>query len=336
MLKRIELGRTGEKLSAIALGCMTFGLTTPREEAFAMLDLYLEAGGDFLDTANCYSWWMGKDRTGDESETLLGEWLRSRRCRDRVFLATKVGGRIPELSRVRDPDGTIHWERVPAAYERLAPRVIEKGCEDSLRRLGVEAIDLYYAHVEDRETPLEERLAAFDRLVRAGKVRHLAVSNHLTWRLERIQQVARARGLAPCVAIQEEWSYLHPRPGAQPGVGVHADEELLDRLREDRDVSLVAYSPLLKGIYRDRAARDRYYAWPQFDTEHNRARWDRVQTVSRRLGVNGNQLVLAWMLRQDPPVFPLVGPRTLEQLRETLAAAELRLDAAVLAELNQE
>jgi aryl-alcohol dehydrogenase-like predicted oxidoreductase len=336
MMKTIELGRTGEKLSALALGCMTFGATTPRDEAFAILDAYLEAGGRFLDTANCYAWWMGKDRTGDESETVLGEWLRSRRCRDRVFLATKVGGRLRDLSRVRDADGTVHWERVPAEYERLAPRVVEKGCEESLRRLGVEAIDLYYAHVEDRETPLEERLAAFDRLVRAGKVRYLGISNHRTWRLERIQQTARARGLARCVAIQQEWSFLHPRPGAELGVGVHADDELLDYLSENREVSLIAYSPILKGIYRDRAARDRYYAWPQFDDERNRARWDRIQAVSRRLGVNGNQLVLAWMLHQELPVFPLIGPRTLEQLRESLAAAEIRLDAATLSELSAE
>jgi aryl-alcohol dehydrogenase-like predicted oxidoreductase len=156
----------------------------------------------------------------------------------------------------------------------------------------------------------------------------------MTWRLERIQQTAQARGLAPCVAIQQEWSYLHPRPGANLGVGVHADDELLDYLRENRDVSLIAYSPFLKGIYRDQAARDRYYAWAQFESEYNRAKWERIQTVSRRLGVGGNQLVLAWMLHQELPVFPLIGPRTLDQLRECLAAAEIRLDAGTLQELN--
>ncbi len=334
-LERQELGRTGLRLSRLALGCMNLGTRTPRDEAFAILDAYVEAGGDFLDTANCYSWWMTPDATGDESERLLGEWLRSRRCRDRVLLATKVGGRLRDVGAVRDPDGTYHWERVPGAYERLAPAVVERAIEDSLRRLGVETIDLYYAHVEDRETPLDARLEAFHRLVKAGKVRHLGLSNHRAWRVAEAQQLARLRGLTPAVAVQQQWTYLRPRPGYDPGAGfTQVDDELLDYLAANRDVTLVAYSPILKGVYRDRAARDRYYAWREFDTEDGRARWDRIQAVAARLGVNGNQLVLAWMLHQELPVFPLIGPRTLPQLEESLAAAALRLDAATLAELN--
>lgn len=335
-MRKLELGGSGVRLARIALGCMNFGATTPRDEAFAILDAYLEAGGDFLDTANCYSWWMGPGRTGDESEVLLGEWLRSRRCRDRVFLATKVGARLRDLARVRDPDGTFHWERVQGEYERLAPRVVERACEDSLRRLGVEAIDLYYAHVEDRETPLEERLQAFDRLVRAGKVRHLGVSNHRAWRVAEAQRIAKVRGLTPCVAVEQQWTYLRPRYGYDLGACLQADREMLDYLDANRDVTLVAYSPILKGVYRDQASRDRYYGWSQFDGDESRTRWERIQTVSGRLGVNGNQLALAWMLHQALPVFPLIGPRTLEQLRESLTAAELRLDAATMAELDQD
>lgn len=136
------------------------------------------------------------------------------------------------------------------------------------------------------------------------------------------------------MAIQQQWTYLRPRPAYDPGAGfTQADDELLDYLDRNRDLSLVAYSPILKGVYRDRAARDRYYAWKEFDTEDSRARWDRIQAVAGRLGVDGNRLVLAWMLQQPLPVFPLIGPRTLPQLRESLAAAALRLDAATLAEL---
>jgi aryl-alcohol dehydrogenase-like predicted oxidoreductase len=332
-LQRLELGRTGVRLSQLALGCMNLGTATPREEAFAILDAYLEAGGDFLDTANCYSWWMAPQGTGDESERLLGEWLRSRRCRDRVFLATKVGGRLRDLARVRDPDGTVHWERVQGEFERLAPAVIERAVEESLHRLGVEAIDLYYAHVEDRETPLEARLEAFHRLVKAGKVRHLGLSNHRAWRVSEAQTLARLRGLTPAVAVQQQWTYLRPRHGYDLGASLQADDELLDCLDANRDLSLVAYSPILKGVYRDHAARARYYGWKEFDTDDSRTRWDRIQAVAARLGVDGNRLVLAWMLQQPLPVFPLIGPRTLPQLRESLAAAELRLDDATRAEL---
>lgn len=333
-LPKGTLGGTGVRLSRVALGCMNFGTSTPRDESFAILDAYVEAGGDFLDTANCYSWWIGNAATGDESERLLGEWLRSRRCRDRVFLATKVGARLRDLGAVRDADGTMHWERVQGQYERLAPAVIERGVEESLRRLGVERIDLYYAHVEDRETPLEVRLEAFHRLVKAGKVRHLGLSNHRAWRVAEAQQLARARGLTPAVAVQQQWTYLRPRPGYDLGATLQADDELLDYLDANRELTLVAYSPILKGVYRDRAARDRYYGWKEFDTDDGRSRWDRIQAVAARLGVDGNRLVLAWMLQQPLPVFPLIGPRTLPQLRESLSAVELRLDEATRAELD--
>ena len=332
-MKRMELGNTGRSLAAMALGCMNYGTSTPREEAFEQLDVYLTAGGDFLDTANCYSWWSGPRATGDESELLLGEWLRARKSRDRVFVATKAGARLRDLSAVRAPDGSIHWDRVRGQYQGLSAKVIAQACEESLRRLGIDTIDLYYAHIEDRSVPQEETLEAFQRLVTAGKVRHLACSNLRTWRLERARGVAAARGWTPYVAIQQEYSYLHPRFGADLGIGAHADAELLDYLGANRDVSLVAYSPLLKGIYADAGKRDRYYNWAEFDGEDGRRRWDRIQQVSARLGVSGNALVLAWLLHHQPALFVLIGPRTRAQLEECLAAAALRLDAETLAEL---
>ena len=158
MLMR-RLGRTGLRVSALCLGGNTFGWTTDRDASFAVLDRYAEAGGNFIDTADSYSSWIDGHR-GGESETLIGEWLARGPRRDGLIVATKVGSGAEDV-----PPG-------------LGRKQVIDGCEASLRRLGVERIDLYFAHRDDPSTPLEETLAAFDELVRSGKVRHLGASNY--------------------------------------------------------------------------------------------------------------------------------------------------------------
>ncbi len=154
-----RLGASELLVHPLCLGGNTFGWTTDRDASFAVLDAYVEAGGNFIDTADSYSAWIDGHR-GGESETIIGEWLARSPRRDGVIVATKVGSGAAD---------------VPAGLGRT--QVID-GCEASLRRLGVERIDLYFAHRDDPSTPLEETLAAFDELVRAGKVAHIAASNY--------------------------------------------------------------------------------------------------------------------------------------------------------------
>ena len=162
-MKKILL-QNGLEVSEVSLGAMMFGSTVSKEDSYRTLDIYMDMGGNFIDTSNNYAHWAG---TGDESETLLGEWLSERKCRDKVILATKVG-----FDRKGEGAG-------------LRKAQIEYWVDESLRKLKTDYIDLYYAHTDDLNTPIEETMEAFDTLVKKGKVRALGASNFYTWRLDR-------------------------------------------------------------------------------------------------------------------------------------------------------
>ena len=191
---RIDIGG-GVAVSPAALGAMNFGTTTSREDAFAVLDMYVGAGGNFIDTSNNYAHWAG---TGDESETLLGEWLESRGCRDDVVIATKVGF---------DRHGT---------GAGLRREQIEYWAGESLRKLRTDRIDVYYAHTDDTSTPLGETAEAFASLVREGKVRLLGCSNFDTWRVADATAEAERRGLPGYRVMQQRFTYLYARSDMAP------------------------------------------------------------------------------------------------------------------------
>jgi aryl-alcohol dehydrogenase-like predicted oxidoreductase len=335
MMERIDFGKTGERVSPVSLGCMLMGTTIGKEESFAILDDFLARGGNFLDTANCYAWWVGHGEfVGDESETVLGEWMKSRRSRERVFLATKAGARLRDPAAIRDSEGLVYWDRVDEAREFLSAPNMRAAVEGSLRRLQTDRIDLYYAHIDDRRTPLEETLGVFADLVREGKVRYIAASNLRTWRLERARRISAANGWPLYVAIQQQYSYLRPKPGADFGVAVNVDGELLDYLAANGDLMLLAYSPLLKGIYDDRAKREAYYNWEKFRGDDADARLAALAKLSGELGVTNSNLVLAWLLHQ-PRVIPILGFSRIEQYRENMKALDVRLGFAQLERLNR-
>src|SRR5580693_7250080 len=177
MKKRIITdGRVSLEVSELCLGTMYFGYRTDEATAFAILDRFSEAGGTFLDTANCYGQWHGD---AGESERVIGRWLRSRGLADRMVIATKVGARTTVPG---DPDAR-HWQGLGAAP-------IREDAETSLRNLGVDRLDLLYAHIDDRATPLEETVPALVALAEAGTVGLLGASNTATWRIERARAVA--------------------------------------------------------------------------------------------------------------------------------------------------
>ncbi len=308
-----DLGRI--EVSELCLGTIPFGTGTDERDAFALLDRFVDAGGSFIDTADCYNQWAG---AGGESEEVIGRWLRSRNVRDRVVIATKVG------ARTRVPDDPSEPN-----FVGLAARDIRAGVEESLRRLGVERIDLYYAHWDPRDSALEERVEAFGELVRAGKVGVLGCSNTAVWRIERARALARAAGVPGYTCVQQLHTYLWPRFDQAQGSVVTG--ELIDYARAEPDFAVLGYKPLLRGGYTraDRRPFELAYEHPG-----NAARLATLREVAAELGVTANQVVLAWMLRSDPPIIPVSAAGTVGQLDEQLAAVDLRLDESVLRRLD--
>ena len=298
----------GLEVSNVALGAMDFGTTTSKDKAFAVLDAYLDMGGNFVDTSNNYAHWQG---TGDESETLLGEYFASRKCRDRVVLATKVG-----------------FDR-HGKGQGLKKEQIEYWIDESLRKLQTDYIDLYYAHTDDPTTPLEETMEAFHRLIEKGKVRHLGGSNYDTWRFAQ----ANAVGKTPYTVMQQWFTYLQARGDKAPQY-IFNEYTVRERLRylEANNIPLVAYSCLAKGGYADPnrlpaelVAGDRLTA---------------LQTMAKEKGISASALAVAWMVnlhRCDgfPRVIPLFGSSRVEHFVSNLTGADLILTDHDLQVLNE-
>lgn len=311
-------------VSRLVLGTMYFGTRTDERTSRALLDRFVDAGGTTLDTANCYSFWSDASGHGGQSEETLGRWLAADGSRrDRVQLATKVG--VEPLDHPRPDGGTV---------EGLSADVVRAGCEASLRRLGVDVIDLYWAHGEDRGTPLEESVEAFGALVQAGSVRRLGVSNHPTWRVERGRSIALDRGLEPWTALQLTTSYLHPRPGAAVEGKDHrfgfVTDETIDYVAEHPDVELWAYSPLVQGAY-DRA--DRPFPEP-YEHPGSTRRLAVLDDVAADHGVPRSVVVLAWLMASRPQIRPIVGVSGVEQLDSALRVADVDLTPDELAALD--
>lgn len=305
-------------VSVLSLGAMRFGTTTDEATSFAILDRYVAAGGNFIDTSNNYLFFVHGTQ-GGESEALLGRWRASRGISEEVVIATKVGARPV----------------VPAAgfdtpREGLSHAAIRQASERSRERLGVERIDLYYAHVPDRSgVPLAEQVGAFGELVAEGAVGLVGLSNHWAWQVERSRGLAAAAGGARADVLQYHHTYLRMRtdipdlrfsPDGEIGV---ADGSILSYLRAEPGMTLVAYSPLLNGAYtRPGKEPDRAYGHPGTS-----ARLGALGQVVKETGATANQVVLAWLIGGDLPVVPLIGASSVEQLDESLAAVDLQLSA---------
>ncbi|MEU3563014.1 aldo/keto reductase [Kitasatospora sp. NPDC006786] len=304
-----SLGPDGRSASALCLGTMTFGTTVDERTATAILDRFTEAGGTFIDTSNNYAFWA-PGANGYESEELLGRWLARSGNRDDLVLATKAGARpVPGLP-------------FPEHVEGLSARALREAAEGSLRRLGTDRLDLYYAHVTDPATPLEETMGAFAGLVADGKVAALGCSNHRAADLAAANDLAAERGWPGYRCVQQRHSYLRPRPGADFGIQRHADEALLSHLAARPALTLLAYSPLLGGSYcRPDRPLPEQYGWPAA-----RAQLAALAEVAEETGATVNQVVLAWLIGHPVPTVPVLGVGSVAQLDESLAALDLVLD----------
>ncbi|WP_214409645.1 aldo/keto reductase [Sphaerisporangium fuscum] len=305
-------------MTDIALGAIPFGTSIDEAGSFAILDRFVEAGGTMIDTSDNYPFWV-EGATGDESEATIGKWLAARGNRDRVVLSTKCGARP-----------TVPGDRTLDSAEGLSASAIRSAVEGSLRRLRTDHIDVYWAHIEDRATPLEEQVGVFGELAAAGIVGAVGASNHPAWRVERARAVARANGLTPYTHIQLRHSYLRPRPGVRlPESGhVQVNEEMLDYVRSE-GMRLWVYTSLLTGAYTGRADRP-VPEW--YEHGGTTRRLARLNEVAKELGATANQVVLAWLLAQD--IVPIVGASSLAQLDELLAARDLKLDEGLRSRLD--
>ena len=332
-VKTVTLGGSGEQVSQLALGCMQMGTATGEATSFAMLDHFIDAGGTMLDTADCYAWWANRGSRGGESEGLLGRWFARSGRRDDVFLATKGSAVGTGLDEVWSGRYTPDWDAARRNFAGAGADTLRHAIDSSLRRLGTDHVDLYYVHVDDRSTPLEETLEALAGIVRAGKVRYLGWSNVRGWRLERIRQLCAQNNWPAPVAVQQQHSYLRRRAGLTNTSIV--DDEQLDYLRANPDVTLVAYSPILKGSYDDAAKRAGHWALEPYEGPDMQARIAVLGEVAAELGVTNNQLVLAWLLHQNTPtVVPLIGPRTFEQYEAALPALDIALTDGQMSRLD--
>jgi aryl-alcohol dehydrogenase-like predicted oxidoreductase len=305
---------TSREVSVLSLGAMLFGTATDEPTSLALLDRYVEAGGSFVDTSNNYAFWVNGTQ-GGESEELLGRWRHSRGIGDEVVIATKVGGRplAPSTTFSKNIEG-------------LSAKVIRESAERSRERLGVQRLDLLYAHVEDRSVPLDETVEACAGLVAEGTVGLIGVSNQWAWRVERARNIAATAGLPGYEVLQYHHTYLRQRtdrptlrsPDGQLGV---VGGDLLSYLRAEPGLTLVAYSPLLGGAY---VRGDKPLA-TELDHAGTPVRQAALQQVVNETGATANQVVLAWLMGGDIPMIPLVGASSVAQLDESLAAVELEL-----------
>ncbi|MEV4097405.1 aldo/keto reductase [Streptosporangium saharense] len=297
-------------LFPVCLGGNVFGWTADRDTSFAVLDAYVEAGGNFVDTADSYSAWI-PGNSGGESETIIGEWLASRGNRDRVVIATKVGS----LGSRRG---------LSAANIRLA-------VEDSLRRLRTDHIDLYWAHIDDRETPLEETLGAFDALVREGKVRDIGASNYGPERLAEALAISEREGLARYVALQQHYNLLER----------DYEGELRDVVAANGLVSTPYFGlarGFLTGKYRPGVEVDSARAGSASEylsSERALRVLDALDSVAAERGVAPATVALAWLAAQPTVAAPIASARTVEQLVPLLAVAELKLGEEELTLLDE-
>ncbi|MEJ1962597.1 MAG: aldo/keto reductase [Gammaproteobacteria bacterium] len=308
-MKYRKLGRHGPDVSAIGLGCMSMGIAGTYtssvrndDDAVALIHRALELGVTLLDTADIYG----------DSERQVGKAIRGRR--DEVVLATKFGfvGAIGASDRAIDG----------------SPQYVRKACEASLKKLGVENIDLYYLHRVDAGTPIEETVGAMAALVREGKVKHIGLSEASA------STVRRAHKVHPLAAIQTEYSLFSREP----------EDELLPTLRE-LGIALVAYSPLGRGFLggrfrklEDLAADDWRRGNPRFQGENfekNLALADRVVELAARKKCTPAQLALAWLLKRHDDVIPIPGTSNLERVAENAKAADIELTDAELEAIEQ-
>ncbi len=296
-----NLGRTGVKVSPLCLGCMTFGVRTNEKDSIAIIDRAIDAGINFIDTANVY--YRGL------SEETVGKALKSNGKRQKIVLATKVHGRMDDA----DPNAQGNSRR----------HIIEQ-CEASLRRLQTDYIDLYQIHRPSSEVPIDETLRALDDLIKMGKVRYIGTSTFAAWQIVESLWVSKELGLNRFISEQPPYHLLDRR----------IERELVP-MAQTYGIALIPWSPLAGGFLTGKYRRgeeipqdSRFQVWGKRDdlfTEKAFDVLDVVVAIANEKGCTPSQLSLAWCANQPGITSPIIGPRTMEQLEDNLGALNVNI-----------
>ena len=311
-MEKRQLGRSTLRVAPLCLGGNVFGWTVGRDASFRLLDRALEAGLDFIDTAEMYSVWVPGHR-GGESEAIIGEWMASRGCRDRVTIATKVGADMGD------------------GRKGLAPARIRAAVEDSLRRLRTDRIDLYQAHYDDPDTPLAEVLGTFAELIAAGKVRAIGASNHTPERLREALRTSAELGLPRYESLQPHYN-LYDRAEY---------EATLEPLCVAERLGVISYFGLARGFltgkYRstaDLGQSQRGGGVADYLNERGMRILATLDEVAGEIRSTPAQVALAWLIARPSITAPIASATSLDQLEDLIAAANLRLDKAAIDRLT--
>ena len=297
-MMRVALGKTGLQVHPLCLGGNVFGWSANSEQSREVLSAYESAGGNFIDTADMYSEWH-TENVGGESETIIGDWMRARGNRSEMVIATKVA----KLS----------------TRPGLSAANIAAAAEDSLRRLGTDYIDIYYAHHDDEETPLEESLTAFNELVIAGKVRYLAASNYSASRLQQALNISRDLGMSEYLLLQPNYNAIvrDEYEGDLMAVAVKEDIPVLPYF------SLAA--GFLTGKYQPGVEVDSVRAgdMPDYKNDRGWAILNAITEIAKQENTSIAAVALGWLRAQPGVVTPIASARTTEQLSQILPVVEL-------------
>ena len=304
-----NMGRTGLKVSAFCLGTNTFGRTTDQEQSNAVLDAFFELGGNFVDTSDSYS--------RGQSETVFGNWIASRNKRHDTIVATKVCS----------PMGDGPNDRGLSRHHIMA------GVEASLRRLQTDYIDLYQAHRDDADTPLDETMRAFDDLVKQGKVRYVGCSNYRSWRLMEALWASDKQDLARFDCLQPKYNLMFRSEY----------EAELEPLCREQNVGVITYSSLGGGFFSGKYRRD--HELPKtvraggVERDYmNERGWrilDAIDSVAKSRGATASQVSLAWIVQRPGITAPIASATSAEQIRELLGAVDLKLDDEAITTLDE-
>lgn len=303
-MKKVAIGNTALEVAPINLGGNVFGWTVDERKSFEILDAFVGAGFNFIDTADTYAWWI--NGTGGQSETIIGNWLKSRGHRDKLVIATKVGSETKEHG-----------------YD-ISKKHILKSVEESLQRLQTDYIDLYYTHFDDNVTPVEETLAAHDELVKAGKVRHIAASNLSPERLIQSFEAAEKNSFSKYVALQPHYNLVER---------TNYETQYLP-LVEKYGLTVFPYyslaSGFLAGKYRSEAdfgKSVRGGSAKKYLNKKGLAVLDALDKIAAKHNTKPAAVALAWLLAQPHIGAAIVSATNQAQLETLFAAPELNLDA---------
>jgi aryl-alcohol dehydrogenase-like predicted oxidoreductase len=312
-MEKRKLGKSGIEVAPLALGTNVFGWTVDEPTGFKLLDAFVDAGFNLIDTADVYPKWAPGCQ-GGESESLIGKWLESTGCRDKVLIATKVG-----MEMASDRKG-------------LSKNYILRSAEESLRRLRTDHIDLYQSHKDDPDTPFEETLEAYDQLIREGKVRAIGASNYSAERLRQALEVSEKAGLPRYESLQPEYSLIE-RAGY---------EAALEPLSREKNLGVISYfslaSGFLTGKYRteaDLAKSPRGKSVKKYLNERGLHILAALDDVAKQLNSTPARVAIAWLIARPGLTAPISSATSIAQLNDLIEATLLKLDAGAIEKLNQ-